>query len=104
MSDRSRTLTDRINKVERKIFPPNSVAAKIRALSEADRAIFDRHRQACAEWTTARPGEKAYAALLAGEHVPELPPRLAASIYPVYQQSLSAEENYMNLVESMRCS
>lgn len=101
MSDRSRTILARLNKVESRIFPPNSVAAKIKSLSPQDRAIFDRHRQECAMWTNARPGETAYAALLCGEPMPELPRYIHEKIYPAYQESLSGEENYQLLREAL---
>lgn len=104
MSDRSRILIKRLRKIDRKIFPPGSVASRIRNLSTQDRAVFDRHREECAAWTKARPGEKAYTDLLAGEKPPELPKRISALIYPAYRDEFSAEENYINLVESMRCS
>jgi hypothetical protein len=104
MSDRGRTIIIRLNKIERRIFPPGSVAFNIKSLSPQDRAVFDRHREECAAWTKARPGEKAYTDLLAGEMPPELPRCIHEKIYPAYQEALSAEENYMNLVENMRCS
>lgn len=52
-------------------------------------------------WTNARPGETAYAALLCGEPMPELPRYIHEKIYPAYQESLSGEENYQLLREAL---
>ncbi len=104
MSDRSRTLIKRLKRIDGAIFPPGSVAANIRNLSPHDRAIFDEHKRKCSAWTKERPGEQAYTDLLAGEFPPELPHYLYVKIYPTYSEELSAEANYLNFVERLRCN
>ena len=108
MSYKAGSLIKRLNKVGLAICPPGSVTANIKALSPHDRAIYDDYKKKCRIWTEARPGEKAYIDILAniaGEEtndpMPELPQYIHDKIYPKYQQSLSAQENYTNLLESL---
>lgn len=109
MAYKTDLLTKRLNRVERKIFPPESVAAKIRALSPHDRAVYDDYKRKRAEWSKSRPGELAYMDILAdidgetlNQPIPRLPQYIRNKIYPCCKPELSAQQHYMNLVESLR--
>lgn len=108
MAYKTDLITKRLNKVERQIFPPESVAGKVRALSPADRAVYDRYKQLSAQWMAARPGEQAYIDMLAciegkydGEPMPELPSYIKDKIYPRIKQGEDPRETYMNLLEAI---
>jgi len=107
MSYKTGSLKKRLNKVELSICPPGSVAANMRDLSSYDRAVYDEYVRKSGAWLDARSGEKAYIDMLAhvsGEELddpmPELPYYIESKIFPKYQQSLSAQENYENLLRS----
>lgn len=95
-------LLKRLDKIENTVRPPGSISYNIKNLSPQDRAEYEAHIALSTEWVKARPGEKAYIDLLEqsqDDPYPELARHIADKIFPVYEHSLSAEENYMKCLK-----